>query len=117
MSINLACQAIVSLVAPIFIAKVGTKWMMVIGQLGWCVYVASNLYPKPSILLLASILIGVLSGLYWVAESIHITTTAIHLASETGNQNAANIVTRFTGIKVWFQKFSVIPGMIAFIKS
>ncbi|XP_072046780.1 protein unc-93 homolog A-like [Amphiura filiformis] len=82
---------------------------MVFGTSCWCVYIACNFYPKPYILLPVSTLIGVIVAPFWVAQSTHITTTAIHLASVTG-ETAENLVSRFAGISLWFQKFSAIPG-------
>ncbi|XP_072033053.1 protein unc-93 homolog A-like [Amphiura filiformis] len=103
------CHAFAMLFAPIIIAKIGTKWTMVFGMLCLCIYIACNFYPESYILLPVSTLLGVFVAPLWVAEATHITTTAMHLASTTGEQ-AGDLVSRFTGIYYWFEKFSAIPG-------
>ena len=104
-------QAIVTLFAPIFTAKVGTKWSMVFGTLCWCIYIVCNFYPKSYVYLPVSVLLGIFIAPFWIAEPTHVTTTAIHLASITG-EKADDLVSRFTGIYFWFQKFSTIPGYL-----
>ena len=111
LSIFQLSQAISSLFAPIFTAKVGTKWSMVFGTLCWCILNLCNFYPKSYVYLPASMLVGIAISPFWVAEPTHVTTTAFHLASITG-EKSENLVSRFTGICFWFQKFSTIPGYL-----
>ena len=111
LSIHLLSQAISSLFGPLFIAKVGTKWTMVLGSLSWCIYIACNFYPTLYVYLPVSLLLGIVLAPFWIAQPTHVTTTAIHLASITGKQ-AEVLISRFTGIYYWFQKLSTIPGYI-----
>ena len=70
-----------------------------------------NFYPKSYIYLPVSVLVGILIAPFWIAQPTHVTTTAIHFASIT-REKADDLVSRFTGIYHWFQKFSTIPGYL-----
>ena len=104
-------QAVSSLFAAIFTAKVGTKWSMVFGTTSWCILIVCNFYPKSYVYLPVSMLVGIAISPFWIAEPTHVTTTAIHLASITG-EKSGDLVSRFTGICFWFLKFSTIPGYL-----
>ena len=104
-------QAISTLFAPIFTVKVGTKWSLVFGTLCYCTYIACNFYPKSYIYLPVSVLVGIIITPFWIAQPTHVTTTAIHLASIT-EEKVDDLVSRFTGIYLWFQKLSTIPGYL-----
>ncbi|CAH1800460.1 unnamed protein product [Owenia fusiformis] len=85
------------LASPWIIQKLTTKWTIVISFSLFLVYIATNFYPKDFMLIPASVLLGLLTGPLWSAQSTYTTTAAISYA-QTIDILPEQAISKFNGI-------------------
>ena len=90
----------------------GTKYTLIVSYIGMSLYTISNFYPHWYTLIPGSVCVGIVYGPLLASLNIHITTIAIQYAPAL-KENAAYLVSLFTGILTMFYKLSYIPSNLA----
>lgn len=71
-SIVFGLMGLLCICAPLLVNKIGVKWTLILGTLGWAPYSAAlyrnNRYGTTWFVLFASVICGISAGLYWAAE-------------------------------------------------
>ncbi|CAC5403834.1 unnamed protein product [Mytilus coruscus] len=84
-------------IAPTVISYIGSKGALIVACICQCIFVASNYYPKPYILITGGAIVGLSSGLLWTAQSCYVTMIALDYHKITGESLEA-ILSRLFGI-------------------
>ena len=111
--VSLSCvyssTVISCLLAPAVIKRLTTKWTIVIGFILFLVYIGCNFNPTGPMLIPASVLLGLLTGPLWSAQSTYLTTLAIHYAA-ANKQLQDTTINRFNGIFTSVVQMSQVWG-------
>ena len=75
----------------------GTKWTLVLCEIGHCLFHVANLYPTFYTLIPISIIYGSCAGPLYTAHGTYLTSVAISYASKTSQQKQ-HTISRFNGI-------------------
>lgn len=70
------------IIAPTVIRHITTKWSIVVAFSLFLLYVIANVYPRGFTLIPAAILLGLITGPLWSAQSTYLTTLALRHAQE-----------------------------------
>lgn len=100
-----------AVLAPTVLKVIGGKLALVIAWILHIVYTLSNFYPTFGTLIPSSILLGLVSGPLWTAQSIYITRNAYSLADRTG-KDAHVLLSRLNGIFFTIYELTQISGNI-----
>ncbi|VDI24110.1 Hypothetical predicted protein [Mytilus galloprovincialis] len=98
-----------AVLAPTVLKVIGGKLALVIAWILHIVYTLSNFYPTFGTLVPSSILLGLVSGPLWTAQSIYITRNAYSLADRTG-KDAHVLLSRLNGIFFTIYELTQISG-------
>ncbi|XP_076106023.1 protein unc-93 homolog A-like [Mytilus galloprovincialis] len=98
-----------AVLAPTVLKVIGGKLALVIAWILHIVYTLCNFYPTFGTLIPSSILLGLVSGPLWTAQSIYITRNAYSLADRTG-KDAHVLLSRLNGIFFTIYELTQISG-------
>ena len=98
-------------VAPTVIRYITTKWTIVIAFVLFLLYVVANVYPRGFTLIPAAVLLGLLTGPLWSAQSTYLTTLALRHAQENHQLYDTTLIC-FNGIFTGLFQTSHIWGHI-----
>ena len=91
------CCAISCFFSSTIVRFFGTKWTLVLCEIGYCSFHAANLYPTFYTLIAISIVYGSCAGPLYTAHGTYLTSVAISYASKTSQQKE-HTISRFNGI-------------------
>ena len=104
-----AATVVSCLLAPAVIKQLTTKWTLVMAFSLFLIYIGCNFYPIAPVVIPASVLLGLLTGPLWSAQSTYLTTLAIQYAA-TNKQLQDTTINKFNGIFMSIVQTSQVWG-------
>ena len=86
---------------PVVIGKIGRKWTLAIGMVGYVLWMAANMYAVWGTMVTASIIVGITASMVWAAQSAYTTECANQMAALTG-EVVDDVMSKFFGIFIMF---------------
>nr|XP_026692338.1 UNC93-like protein isoform X2 [Ciona intestinalis] len=102
-------------ISPLFIRVVGVKKALMLGELGYVLYVAANFYPSPAVLYIAGVLGGLSESIYWIPVGIIYVHYGMKYHRYTGRP-AEQCVAEFAGLLLGlFVINQIIGNLFSFV--
>eukprot|EP01105_Mastigella_eilhardi_P018170 TRINITY_DN4201_c0_g1_i1.p1 TRINITY_DN4201_c0_g1~~TRINITY_DN4201_c0_g1_i1.p1 ORF type:complete len:458 (-),score=143.04 TRINITY_DN4201_c0_g1_i1:116-1465(-) len=93
------------------VSKLTPKWSIMVGSLGYVVYIGANLYPRYYTLIPGAVLVGVCASILWAGEGAYVTNAAMNYSLALGLPLKSSLGL-FNGVFFGIFQLSMVIGNI-----